>query len=220
MKLTKLFLFIILTGLVSLIIAYPLRHRIKKAVKYAIVYFNPYKNYRNSSCPGCEVFFVDNVKTHEEAYKKDGIMPQKSKTGLKKLVSTGKLKIINSNDFYIVNNLKHSNPYLMPKAVLFLNDLSKTYKKKCIKKSIPFVPFRISSLTRTKTDVSELMKSNGNAISNSSHLKGKTFDINYHSFNNNKKQIGCFIESLKEFRMRNRCFVKFERNGCLHITVN
>ncbi len=51
------------------------------------------------------------------------------------------------------------------------------------------------------------------------HLRGKTFDISYRAFNNNPKQTQAFIEVLKEFRIQNRCFVKFEKNGCLHITV-
>ena len=86
--------------------------------------------------------------------------------------------------------------------------------------NIQLVPFTISSLTRTKTDVLELNRINKNAILDSAHLRGKTFDVNYRTFNHNKAQLKCFIASLSELREANRCFVKFEgKKGCLHITV-
>lgn len=220
MKYKKILIFFIFIGLGTLIIAYPFRYRIKNVIKRVYTHFKSTNTTKSSSCPDCDKYFVDNVIMHEQAYEKEGIEPQKNKKGLKKLLRAGKLKVIKSNKFYRIDNLKHSSPYLMPKAVNFLEDLSKNYKDKCKEKKIQFVPFTVSSLTRTKTDVIELMNVNKNAITNSSHLKGKTFDINYRAFYQNKKQIKCFITSLLELRKKNRCFVKFERNGCLHITVN
>lgn len=38
--------------------------------------------------------------------------------------------------------------------------------------------------------------------------------------NQNNNQINCFVAALSELRKKNRCFVKYECNGCLHITVN
>ena len=219
MRLKKYFIIIILTGLVTLFVAYPFRYRIKRVVKETIEFFISAKQINKGSCPNCEVVFVDNVKRHEQAYENDGIKPQKNSRGLKKLLRSGKLKTVKTNEFYSIDDLQHSRPYLMPKAVVFLRDLSKTYSNKCKKKTLPYVPFMISSLTRTTTDVMELVQVNKNAIPNSSHLKGKTFDVNYRAFNQNKKQIKCFIAALSELRNKKRCFVKFERNGCLHITV-
>jgi hypothetical protein len=219
LRLKKYFIVIILIGLATLFVAYPFRYRIKKVVKRTIEFYTSERRINKGSCPNCEVVFVDNVKRHEDAYENEGIKPQKTKRGLKKLLRSGKLKTVKSNTFYIVDDLQHSSPYLTPKSVDFLHDLSKTYSKKCNNKTIPYVPFMISSLTRTTTDVLELMQVNKNAISNSSHLKGKTFDVDYRAFNQNKQQIMCFIATLKELRNKKRCFVKFERNGCLHITV-
>ncbi len=203
-----------------LCIAYPYRKIIIKIIKGKVEHYSPRKRSNKGDCPDCQVIFVDNVKKQEEAYQKEGIKPQETNSGLKKLLRIGKLKAVKSNEYYIIDYLKHSSPYLLPKAVVFLEDLSKIYSNKCAKKTITFIPFRISSLTRTKTNVKELMISNKNAISNSSHLKGKTFDVNYRAFNKNKKQINCFIAALSELRNKKRCFVKYERNGCLHITVN
>ena len=220
MRLKKYFIIIILIGLVAVFVAYPFRYRIKRVVKETIEFFTSGKRINKGGCPNCEVVFVDNAKRQEEAYHNEGIKPQKTKRGLKKLLRSGKLKTVKTNEFYSIDDLYHSSPYLMPKAVIFLRDLSKTYSNNCNKKTIPYIPFMISSLTRTKTDVMKLMQVNKNAIPNSSHLKGKTFDVNYRAFNQNKKQIKCFIAALSELRNKKRCFVKFERNGCLHITVN
>ena len=93
-------------------------------------------------------------------------------------------------------------------------------KKKCNQKAISLVPFTISSLIRTKKDVVRLKKNNKNAIENSPHLRGKTFDVNYDLLSQNKPQLKCFIAALSSLRKKNLCFVKFEKNGCLHISVN
>ena len=219
MRFNRYFIIIILTGLVVLFITYPFLYRIKRVIQGTIEYYSSVNRSNNGVCPNCEVIFVDNVKKQEEAYKKEGIKPQKNIRGLKKLLRSGKLKTVKTNEFYIINDLDHSSTYLMPKAVVFIRDLFKIYNNKCNKKTIPFVPFTISSITRTKTDVLKLMHVNKNAIPNSSHLKGKTFDVNYLAFKQNKNQTKCFIAALSELRKKNRCFVKFERNGCLHITV-
>lgn len=59
-----------------------------------------------------------------------------------------------------------------------------------------------------------------NSIKNSAHLHGKTFDVSYAAFTSNSRQLGLFIETISLLRRQNKCYVKFERNGCLHITVN
>jgi hypothetical protein len=82
------------------------------------------------------------------------------------------------------------------------------------------VPFTISSATRSKESVDELMENNDNAIKNSPHLHGKTIDIKYSAFNKNTEQLKVFTTTLLLFKNKNKCFVKYERNGCLHTTVN
>lgn len=220
MKLKKYLILLVLFVFTVICISYPFRHRIKRIIKGVIEHYSPHNRSKKSVCPNCDKIFVDNVKKQEQAYIKEGIKPQKNKEGLKKLLRLGKLKTVKTNEFYIIDNLTHSSPYLMPKAILFLNDLSQLYNNKCIQKGIRFVPFKITSLTRTTTDVEKLIKKNENAISNSSHLKGKTFDVNYRSFNHNKEQTICFISALSELRNKKRCYAKYESNGCLHITVN
>jgi hypothetical protein len=65
-----------------------------------------------------------------------------------------------------------------------------------------------------------LGKENENSIENSPHLRGKTFDMSWRAFGENEAQLKLFTSALLELKNQKKCFVKFERNGCLHITVN
>lgn len=174
----------------------------------------------NSNCPNCATLFNDWVEDHEKAYVREGIKPQQSFAGLQKLVDQRKLRHLKANSLYKFESLQHSKPYFLPKVQTFLADLANTYKFKCKSEKVKYVPFIITSGTRTKSSVNDLMKVNENSTENSAHLKGKTFDISYKSFGNNKKQRDLFINALAELKKKGRCYVKYERNGCLHITVN
>ncbi len=175
---------------------------------------------KSAKCENCPEWFNDGISAHENAYKKDGIPPQETDAGLYDLEEENKLVYIKTNDLYIVSKLEHSKPLLMPKAVQFLDMLSSLYQQNCSEHGVEYVPFEITSATRTKRSVQGLMKNNNNAIKESPHLKGKTFDISYAAFGENKKQLRLFNSALLELKNRNKCYVKFERNGCLHITVN
>ena len=174
----------------------------------------------NFSCNNCQNLFDDDVKTHQIAYTNEGIKPQKNDDGLNILSQKGVLKNIESNDSYLVRKLDHSKPLLMKKAVLFLDKLSMNYKQKCEMSHLYYIPFEITSATRTIQSVGKLSKSNNNAIENSAHLRGKTFDISYRAFSGYEKQLDLFISALNELKQQKKCYVKYERNGCLHITVN
>jgi hypothetical protein len=210
------------TLLFSLIFfAYPHRNRVKGKIKSLMAYVVAGRPSRTASgtCPSCPQLFYDNVLTHKIAYLNDGISPQNKDKDLENLTQAGTLQKIETTELFIIRKAQFSRPYILPKAHSFIQDLSKKYYNKCLADSIKYVPFTISSVTRSKASVNKLMKNNGNAIKNSAHLRGKTFDISYRAFNNNKKQTKAFIAALNELKKQNRCYVKFERNGCLHITV-
>lgn len=211
---------IVLSLIIMLFIGYHYRHFIKGLIKGKIDNTSSHKKSNNERCPNCETIFIDNVKKQEEAYRTEGVIPQNNEQGLRKLLRTGKIKKVKSNSFYSIAKLNNSSPYLMNKAIVFLDKLSHEYEKKCNQKAISLVPFTISSLIRTKKDVVRLKKNNKNAIENSPHLRGKTFDVNYDLLSQNKTQLKCFIAALSSLRKKNLCFVKFEKNGCLHISVN
>ncbi len=202
------------------LLALPFRHQLKTrflfyygAIKYRLGGHGPI------ACENCDVLFVDGIKAHEIAYQKEGIKTQENDKGLLKLKQKGVLKEIETNDDYIVRRLSHSQPILLPKAIRFLNSLSDLYQQKCLENQLSYFPFEITSGTRSIASVKRLSEDNENAIPNSPHLHGKTFDVSYGSFFGNKPQRKQFIAALSELRKQNKCFVKYERNGCLHITV-
>lgn len=210
--------FFILT-IASLVIAYPYRKKIKYKFKVLLGYSINRSPSGSGSCSGCSTIFTDNVKRHQSAFSTSGMLPQKKDQDLDNLLKSRNLIRLKTNPLYIIRKARFSRPYMLPKAELFINDLSKKYSEKCRADSIKYIPFTISSVTRSHESVEKLRKSNKNAIKNSAHLRGKTFDISYRAFNKNKKQSKAFIAVLTELRAQKRCFVKFERNGCLHITV-
>ena len=112
-----------------------------------------------------------------------------------------------------------SLPALLPKGITFINKLSREYRALCDQKNIEYIPFRITSATRTIKSVKALMKDNGNAIENSAHLKGKTIDITYLTSKKHTKQKELFIQTLAKLKDQGLCYVKFEvKMKCLHIT--
>lgn len=211
------FIFIFLTA--CILIAYPYRRTIKHKLKEILGYSNGGSYGGSGICFGCSETFTDNVKTHALAYTTDGIEPQTDDKAIDNLFKSATLLEVKTDSLYIVRKLHYSNPYILPKGFVFIQDLAKRYYSKCKLDSVKYVPFTISSVTRSMESVNKLMKNNSNSIKNSAHLKGKTFDISYRAFNNNEQQVKLFIETLKELREENKCYVKFERNGCLHITA-
>lgn len=216
-KTKKIILIFTLFVLLLFIIAIPFRHSI-------VYYYGKIKSRvmgtKTTNCQDCNTLFNDGIQAHEKAYRNEGIVEQKTDDGLLQLEKKAVLKNIESNDFYIVEDFKHSQPLLLLKAIYFLDELSKLYQQKCKDNDKGYVPFVITSATRSIKSVSELEKENINAIENSPHLHGKTFDISYAAFSYNKNQLKLFVKALSELKNQNKCFVKYERNGCLHITVN
>ena len=200
------------------LIAYQYKASINKKIRVLFGYkSNGYGG--SGNCPDCYVLFTDDVKTHEKALVNEGIKPQNDFKGLEKLLDSGILTKLKTNSSYIVRNAKYSRPYVLPEVQIFLNKLVDNYKNQCKNENINYMPFTITSVTRSLESVNELVENNNNAIKNSVHLKGKTIDISYRAFNKNSSQTKAFIKVLNELRKDNNCFVKFERNGCLHITI-
>jgi uncharacterized protein YcbK (DUF882 family) len=164
--------------------------------------------------------FTDGVAEHKKAYQNEGIEAQQTNNDLYGLYKKNKLTKIESNNLFFVRNLTHSKPYILPKASNFIYKICKEYKDDCEKMNLEYIPVLITSVTRTIESVNKLRTTNGNAIKESAHLNGKTFDISYVHFGNNDKQMGILTNILKKYNTEKLCFVKYERNGCLHVTVN
>ena len=146
--------------------------------------------------------------------------------------SKGKLVYVGSNPFFYVDKLNNSIPYLVPRASVLLQDIGRAYFDSLQIKGIPLHKIIVTSILRTKDDVAKLRTRNGNATENSCHLYGTTFDICYNRYkqiqtreqprrqvqNDTLKWV--FSEVLRDFRDKNRCYIKYEvKQGCFHITV-
>ena len=167
--------------------------------------------------------------------RRNGIIPFKSTSefhdGIDELVSEDKLEKIKSNKYYVVKYLSHSHPYLTPAAAQLLEDIGKRYRKKLDENNMGNYAFNITSLLRTKESQKNLIRSNVNASSNTSHLYGTTFDIAYNCVSKkpflwlnmdtyDTKAIKLLSESIGELRRERRCVVVTERiEKCFHITV-
>ena len=134
-----------------------------------------------------------------------------------------KLMKISSNSLYYIRKLTHSVPYLVPEAETLLSDIAREFQTISGTNS----RFEVTSVLRTKEDVSKLQSRNSNATSNSCHCYATTFDISYVSFKtdvlhpkNNAELREALSQAVYNMRKQDRCYVKFENNQkCYHITV-
>ena len=134
--------------------------------------------------------------------------------------SKGKLVYVGSNPFFYVDKLNNSIPYLVPKASVLLQDIGRAYFDSLQIKGIPLHKIIVTSILRTKDDVAKLRTRNGNATENSCHLYGTTFDICYNRYkqiqtkDQPRRQVQndtlkwVFSEVLRDFREKNRCYIK------------
>ena len=136
--------------------------------------------------------------------------------------------------YYKVRGLRHSVPYLVPRAALLLETIGRNFLDSQYVKGVAHPEkLVVTSLTRTLQDVASLRRINGNASENSCHLYGTTFDISYNKFCPIHLQTDAALvetrsdtlkyilsEVLRDLRSRERCYVKYEvKQGCFHITV-
>lgn len=174
--------------------------------------------------------FPDQQNVQIVAAGKHGVAPVQNREEAEH--SKGKLVYVGSNPFFYVDKLNNSIPYLVPRASVLLQDIGRAYFDSLQIKGIPLHKIIVTSILRTKDDVSKLRTRNGNATENSCHLYGTTFDVCYNRYkqiqtekqprrqvqNDTLKWV--FSEVLRDFREKNRCYIKYEvHQGCFHITV-
>lgn len=135
---------------------------------------------------------------------------------------------ITDSQYYKLDSLTHSMPYLVPEAAKLLNDIGRNFRDSLKRQGIPLCRLRITSLLRTKASVKRLRRVNRNATDSSTHQFATTFDLAYNNFfatagdekvtNPHYREV--LGEVLYDLRARNRCMVKYERKSpCFHITV-
>lgn len=143
------------------------------------------------------------------------------------------LVYVGGSPFYHIDELNSSIPYLVPRAAVLLHDIGRNFMDSLQVKQVPIHKVMVTSVLRSKEDVVKLRRRNKNATENSCHLYGTTFDISYRRFVAIPSPKGAqhpeipsqvlrdvLSEVLRDLRLQNRCYVKFEvKQSCFHITV-
>ncbi len=171
--------------------------------------------------------FNDMQDVQKQAALANGLSPFSSRAVVeeqyKKLRRDDKLVKIETNSKYVVRELTHSAPYVVPKVEMLLNDIADRFQEKTESK----VRFVVTSVLRTEEDVKKLRRVNGNASTSSCHCNGTTIDISYVRFDQDPLRPRdvyqlrlALAKSVHELRKEGRCYVKREKKQyCYHITV-
>ena len=158
--------------------------------------------------------FKDLNDVHLAEAKRIGIQPASNREEAEKVKK--EMEEIETNEYYEVEKLTHSIPYLIPSAAQLLEDIGHKIK--------------VTSVTRTVDDVKNLKKRNTNSSQNSAHRYGTTFDVSWARYtkvdesdtlNIDKDRLKMVLAMvLRDLKREERCYVKHERKqGCFHITV-
>lgn len=137
---------------------------------------------------------------------------------------------IKTNKNYIVDDLTHSVPYLIPCAKRELDSIGEEWADILQRNGLPHYRFYVTSVLRTQEDIKYLQRSgNINSITQSCHCYGTTFDLAYMRYDkvtrtrdymhedNLKLVLG---QVLLNHQRAGKIYVKYEaKQSCFHITV-
>lgn len=135
---------------------------------------------------------------------------------------------IKSNEYYFVDSLTHSLPFLVPEAALLLKRIGANFIDSLASRGADGYRIKVTSLLRTPSTVKRLRRVNVNATDSSTHQFGTTVDISYVKFAcsdttrtiNQEDLKNLLAEVLLDLRNSQSCLVKYERKtGCFHLTV-
>ena len=135
--------------------------------------------------------------------------------------------------YYHVDKLTFSTPYLVPRAARLLEEICHGFADSLMSRGMPLYRPVVTSVLRTQADVARLRRVNGNAVEQSCHQYGTTFDICYNRFvrvidpaDTLTKDVwpgelkALLAEVICDHRLKGTCYVKYEVfKSCFHITA-
>ena len=141
-----------------------------------------------------------------------------------------KLVEVTTCDNYIVDELTHSEPYLIPSAKKELDAIGEEWADILRRNGLPHYRFYVTSVLRTQENIRYLQRSgNINSVSQSCHCYGTTFDLAYMRYDkvtrscdyvhqdNLKLVLG---QVLLNHQRAGKIYVKYEaKQSCFHVTV-
>lgn len=175
--------------------------------------------------------FKDRNSVHLRVAAKLGIEPLENRKEVKTVKDL--LVQIESNDRYKVDWLTHSVPYLTHGARSLLEQIGQNFQDSLSARGYEKHRIIVTSVLRTRDDVMRLRKSgNPNAVMNSAHMHGTTFDITYARYDrmfslksvvrkrpSHKEMKTILSEVLKDLRIGQKCYIMYEvKQRCFHIT--
>ena len=175
--------------------------------------------------------FPDLNDKHLEVAKAVGIRPLEDREEAESMKE--KLTHITDNEFYVIDSLTHSIPYLVPRASALLDTIGSNFLDSLAAKGLNPNQVIVTSVLRTQSDVKRLRRRNGNASANSAHCFGATFDVSWKRFKKVEDENGrplqdvgsdtlklVLSEVLRDLRQAEKCYIKYElKQGCFHITA-
>jgi len=139
------------------------------------------------------------------------------------------LREVTTNKYYVVDELTHSLPYLVPTAANRLDSIGKEFNTILTENNLPHYRFRVTSVLRSQEDIRRLKRCNSNCVSNSPHNYGTTFDIGYCHFDKVTQTVDSMADdnlklvlaqALLNQQRAGHIYVKYEyKQGCFHITA-
>ena len=170
--------------------------------------------------------FADMNPIQLEAAKRYGITPVDDRSS--DFDGCPRLTEIKSCQAYSIDRLTHSVPYLTPAAAELLKEIGEEFQARMLEKGMSKCRIVVTSVLRTKEDVSLLKKVNGNASENSAHCYATTFDISYYRFQTcgwvswdvyDDSFVKILADVLTKKRKERLCYVRFEtKQHCFHVT--
>ena len=174
--------------------------------------------------------FPDDNDTQLAAAKAIGVKPFPN---AEQAASIKQFQLLESNDHFLLADLTHSVPYVVPQTAKLIDELGANFLDSLANKGLNPYRIVITSLTRSQEQQKQLSKSNINATLNSTHCYGTTFDISWKRFEQVADKDGrpmqevgtdtlkmVLSEVLRDARLAKRCYIKYERKqGCFHITT-
>lgn len=168
------------------------------------------------------------ARQHEAAMRIGLPRPPKDRADAASMRS--QLVEIKTNENYIVEELTHSVPYLIPSAKKELDAIGAEWADILARNNLPHYRFYVTSVLRTQEDVKYLQRSgNINSTTQSCHCYGTTFDLAYMRYDKvSRTHMYMHEDNLKlvlgqvllNHQRAGKIYVKYEwKQSCFHITV-
>jgi hypothetical protein len=191
----------------------------------------PKRVHRSVPCKEYETHawqMIDSVEQYWQHSFTHGIPPLEFVRDIQPVVDSGILIPIVPTDSYILDTMHYSFPFALPETKAFIDTIATRFQGKLVNTGLSGARLVVTSVLRTKSSVARLVRHNRNAIRNSAHLHGTTFDLSYATYDFTRPVTPEEAEYLKEIlamtlfelRREKRCWVTYEIfQTCFHVVA-